>query len=187
MDIKGIILDNKLWLQQLNDYKKDDKVAALILRVDSPGGAVGSSQELHATIKEIRSKYKKPVVISSISINASGAYYLSVGADHILVNPGTLMGSIGVIMEFSNLEGLYEWAKIKRFNIASGHYKDIGSSYRKMREDERQLFRSLINEVWQQFKFAIMKDRKLDSQTLETYADGRIFTGATAVELGICR
>ena len=184
IDIKGVILDNKLWLEQFNDYKKDDKVAALILRVDSPGGAVGSSQELYAVIKEIRTKYKKPVVISSVSLNASGAYYASVGADHIVVNPGTIMGSIGVIMEFSNMEKLYNWAKIRRFNISSGHYKDIGSSYREMREDEKQLFQSLINEVWQQFKLAVMKDRKLDVATLEAYADGRVFTGATAVELG---
>ena len=184
IDIKGVILDNHSWLEQFNEYKKDDKVAALVLRVDSPGGAVGSSQELYATIKEVRSKYKKPVVVSSISLNASGAYYLSVGADHILVLPGTIMGSIGVIMGFSNMEKLYTWAKIKRFSISSGHYKDIGSSYRKMREDEKQLFQSLINEVWQQFKLSVMEDRKLDRATLEAYADGRIFTGATAVELG---
>ena len=184
IEIKGIILDNKEWLEQFDEFKKDDKVAALILRVNSPGGAVGSSQELHAAIKEIRTKHKKPVVISSVSINASGAYYMSVGADHIMVNPGTIMGSIGVIMQFSNMERLYNWAKIRRFNISSGHYKDIGSNYREMREDEKELFQSLINEVWQQFKLAVMKDRKLDTATLEAYADGRVFTGATAVELG---
>ena len=184
IDVKGIILDNKLLLQQLNEYKKDQKVAALVLRVDSPGGAVGASQEVYALIKEIRAKYKKPVVISSISLNASGAYYVSVGADYIFVNPGTIIGSIGVIMEFSNLEELYSWAKMKRFSISSGRYKDIGASYRKMRGDEKQLFQSLIDEVWQQFKFAVMKDRKLDSTTIETYADGRVFTGATGVELG---
>jgi protease-4 len=115
---------------------------------------------------------------------ASGAYYSAVGADKIVVAPGAMVGSIGVIMEFANLEKLYDWAKISRFTINTGKYKDSGAEYRSMRDDEKELFQNMINEVWGQFKAAVAEGRNLKPEEVEPYADGRVFTGDFAVKNG---
>jgi protease-4 len=115
---------------------------------------------------------------------ASGAYYSAVACDKIVVAPGSLIGSIGVIMEFANLSKLYEWAKVSRFTITSGKYKDSGNEFRDMRDDERALFQSMITEVYQQFRTTVKESRKLKDEVLNEYADGRVFTGTKAVQLG---
>ena len=115
---------------------------------------------------------------------ASGAYYSAIACDKIVVAPGALVGSIGVIMEFANLEKLYDWAKVSRYSITSGKFKDSGAEYRGMRDDERQLFQDMINEVYAQFRDAVQRERKLSDEVVKGYADGRVFTGKSAVELG---
>jgi protease-4 len=132
----------------------------------------------------VREEFKKPVVAACSGLAASGAYYAAVAADQIYTNPGTLMGSIGVIMEFANLEKLYQWAKIERYSIKTGAYKDSGAEYRSMRDDERALFQNLANEVLAQFKAAVSEGRKLAPDIVDRYADGRVFTGQMAVRYG---
>ncbi len=184
LELEGVIIDGKDFLENLKEYAKDDDIKGVLIQVNSPGGVVGPSQELYTEIKRVRDELKKPVVVSCLGLTASGGYYAAVAADKIVTNPGALLGSIGVIMEFVNLEKLYEWAKVKRYSINTGAYKDSGAEYREMRDDERQLFQSLANEVLLQFKKTVAEGRKLSLEFVSKYADGRIMTGATAVALG---
>ncbi len=185
LDLKGVIFDSKKFVKQIKKYREDDSVKGFVVRVNSPGGVVGPSQELNAEIKRTREEFKKPVVIYSESLNASGAYYASVAADKIVVSPGVLLGSIGVIMEFANLKDLYQWAKIQRYSIKTGEFKDIGSDHRAMTDRERAYLQELINQVLTQFKGAILAGRKIDKNKLDEIADGRIFTGEQAKKLNL--
>jgi protease IV len=184
LELEGVILDGKEFLENLHKYAADDDIKGVLIQINSPGGVVGPSQELFAELKRVRTELKKPVVVSCLGLAASGAYYAAVAADKIVTNPGSLLGSIGVIMEFANLEKLYEWAKIKRYSIKTGQYKDSGAEYREMRPDERLLFQEMANEVLMQFKKTVAESRKLSMEVVDKYADGRVFTGATAVALG---
>lgn len=184
LELNGVILNGKRFLKNLEKYAEEDKVKAVLININSPGGSVGPSQELYTEIKRVRDELKKPVICVSTGIIASGAYYSAMGCDKLVVAPGALVGSIGVIMEFANIEKLYDWAKISRYSITSGKFKDSGAEYRPMRDDERELFQSMINEVYGQFKTTVMTERKLKEDVVAEYADGRVFTGATAVKIG---
>lgn len=184
LELDGVIIDGKKFLKQLKKYRDDENIKAVVIEVNSPGGVVGPSQEIYSEILKVRQNLKKPVVVVSTGLMASGAYYAAVAADKIVVAPGTMMGSIGVIMEFMNLEKLYDWAKVSRFSINTGKYKDSGAEYRTMRADERELFQELINDVFGQFKQAVAEGRGLKIDFVSQYADGRVFTGATGVKLG---
>ncbi|MBX2988959.1 MAG: signal peptide peptidase SppA [Bdellovibrionaceae bacterium] len=185
LDLEGVIMNGKKFLQTLKDYSEDKNVKAIVININSPGGSVGPSQEINAALRRVREEHKIPVICSSSGLMASGAYYAAVACDKIVVSPGALVGSIGVIMEFANLEKLYDWAKVSRYSITSGKYKDSGAEYRPMREDERHLFQDLISEVYGQFTEAIVTGRpNLKKDVLTEYADGRVFTGAKAVKLG---
>lgn len=184
MELNGVILNGKKFLKNLRKYKEDDRIKAILISINSPGGAVGPSQEVFTEIKRIRQELKKPVICVSTGIMASGAYYSAIACDKIVVAPGALVGSIGVIMEFANIEKLYEWAKISRYSITSGKFKDSGAEYRPMRDDEKALFQNMIDEVYAQFKNAVMKERNLTEEVVKEYADGRVFTGSSAVKLG---
>lgn len=184
LDLEGVIMNGKKFLKKLKKYKDEDKIKAIVININSPGGAVGPSQELYAAIKALKEETKKPVICSSSGLLASGAYYTAVACDKIVVAPGALVGSIGVIMEFANLEKLYDWAKISRFSINSGKFKDSGAEYRAMRPDEKALFQDLINDVYGQFKQAVVDGRKMKDEVVSQYADGRVMTGKQAVALG---
>lgn len=184
LEMNGVILNGKKFIKNLKKYKDDSRIKAIVININSPGGSVGPSQEIYHEIKRVRDELKKPVVCVSTGVMASGAYYSAVACDKIVVAPGALVGSIGVIMEFANLEKLYDWAKVTRYSITSGKFKDSGAEYRGMREDERALFQNMINEVYAQFKGTVMKERKLKEDIVTEYADGRVFTGASAVKLG---
>lgn len=184
LEIKGVIMNGKQFLKQLAKHKKDSSVKAIVIEINSPGGAVGPSQEIFSEIVRAKKETGKPIVCVSTGLIASGGYYSALGCDKIVVAPGTMIGSIGVIMEFANLEKLYDWAKISRYSITSGKFKDSGAEYRPMRDDERQLFQSMINEVYQQFAGAVAEARKLKPEFVAQYADGRVMTGSTAVKLG---
>jgi protease-4 len=184
LHLDGVIIDGQEFLDDLKKYASDPDIKGVLVQINSPGGVVGPSQELYAELKRVRTELKKPVVVSCLGLTASGGYYVAVAADKIITNPGALLGSIGVIMEFANLEKLYDWAKIKRYSIKTGAYKDSGAEYRDMREDERALFQEMANEVLLQFKKTVAEGRKLAIEKVSQYADGRVFTGATAVTLG---
>lgn len=184
MKLEGVIMDSEKFLKNLRKYAENDHIKAIVIEINSPGGVVGPSQEINQEIYRIKEETKKPIIAVSTGIMASGAYYIAVAADQIVVQPGTLMGSIGVIMEFVNLEKLYDWAKIKRYSINTGKFKDSGAEYRSMRDDERKLFQDLVNDTWAQFKQAVAEGRGLDLAFVNQYADGRVITGAQGVKLG---
>lgn len=183
LEINGVIMNGKKFLGQLKRYKKDESIKAIVIDINSPGGAVGPSQEIFTEINRAKAETGKPVVCVSTGLIASGGYYAALACDKIVVAPGTMIGSIGVIMEFANLEKLYDWAKVSRYTIKSGKFKDSGSEYRAMRDDERKLFQDMIDEVYAQFRDEVAKARKLDVEFVNQYADGRVLTGATAVKL----
>jgi protease IV len=183
--LDGIILDPSDFLEDLRKYAKDEHIKGVLIEINSPGGVVGPSQELYSELKRVRDEFKKPVVVASSALLASGAFYAAVAASKIYVNPGTLVGSIGVIMEFANLQKLYDWAKIERYSIKTGAYKDSGAEYRPMREDERRVFQSMADEVLTQFVEAVAKGRNLDREVVRPLADGRVFTGEAALKLGL--
>lgn len=184
MELSGVIMNGKKFIKNLKKYKKDPHIKAIVINVNSPGGAVGPSQEVYMEIKRAREETKKPIICVTTGIMASGAYYSAVACDKIVVAPGALVGSIGVIMEFANLSKLYDWAHVKRFTITSGKFKDSGNEFRDMRDDERALFQDMITEVYQQFRNTVKEGRKLKDEVMDQYADGRVFTGTKAVQLG---
>lgn len=184
LELDGVIMDGKKFLKQLKKYREDKNVKAIVVEINSPGGVVGPSQEIYEEIKRTRTEFKKPVVAVSTGLMASGAYYSAIAADKIIVSPGVMMGSIGVIMEFINLEKLYDWAKVSRYTITTGRYKDSGAEYRAMRDDERALFQELVNDVYMQFKTAVAESRKLEMSVVDKFADGRVFTGTQGVKNG---
>ena len=156
---------------------------AVVVRLDSPGGSVAPSQEIYEAVKKLDAK--KPVVMSMGSVAASGAYYVSCGGRKVFANAGTLTGSIGVIMEFLNLKDLYQWAKVKRFALTTGKFKNSGADYKDMSPEERAQLQALIDDVLVQFREAVGKGRKLGAAQVVAVSDGRIFSGAQAKKLGL--
>ena len=179
VELNGPILESKKILQRLKNFETRQYVQAVVLRINSPGGAVAPSQEIYEAVK----KYKKPLVISMSSVAASGAFYIACGAKKVFANPGTITGSIGVVMEFVNLEDLYQWAKIRRYVMKTGKFKDVGAEYRKMTDEERTLLQTMIDDVLLQFKKAVADGRKLSMSAVNNIADGRIFSGSQAYRL----
>lgn len=184
LKLDGVIMDGDRFLEKLKKYRKDPSIKGVLIQINSPGGAVGPSQEIYNEIKRTREEFKKPVVASCLGVTASGAYYAAAAADKFVTNSGCMVGSIGVIMEFANLEKLFDWAKVSRFSIKTGKFKDTGAEYRTMSEEERQLMQGLVDDVLVQFKGDIVKGRNMKPEVVDQYADGRVFTGAKAVEYG---
>ena len=184
IDLDGVIIDAKETLEILRKYRKQDRIKGILLKIASPGGVVGPSQELYAELKRTRDEFKKPVIAYCSSVAASGAYYAAVAADQIYTTPGCMIGSIGALIEFVNLEKLYDWAKVHRYAVTTGKFKDAGAEYKPLAPEARELFQDMLNDVLAQFKGAIVEGRKMDPKFLDQYADGRVFTGAQAVKLG---
>jgi len=181
VEVKGLIIDPQETVKQLHEFGKDDKVKAIVLRIDSPGGVVGPSQEICSAVKKLKSR--KPVIVSMGSAAASGGYYIAVPATLIYANPGTITGSIGVLMKFSNLEGLMGKIGMKAFTLKTGKFKDVGSPARTMSEEEKAMLQSVIDSTHAQFIRAVAEGRKLPLEQVRQLADGRIFSGEQAMEL----
>jgi protease-4 len=175
--------------RHLKQYGDDRRVKAILLRIDSPGGGVSASQEIHREVKRVREEDKKKVVVSMGSVAASGGYYIACPADRIFANPGTVTGSIGVIAEWLNLKDLASWAKVKPEIFKSGEFKDTGSPTRDLTPREREYFQGVVNELYQQFVRAVSDGRQgrkeLDEAGVRKLADGRVFTGQGAVDNGL--
>ena len=185
VEVEGVITQSSGIIEELQQYLADEGVKAIILRVDSPGGGVGPSQEIYREIMRIKSKSKKKVVTSMGSVAASGGYYIASASDLIVANPGTITGSIGVIMEFVNLEELLNKIGVKGVVIKSGQYKDIGSPFREMTPEESRIMQEVLDNVHQQFIQAVAEGRKMDRAKVAQIADGRIMTGEQAKNLGL--
>src|SRR4051812_35582295 len=165
----------------LRKYEKDDDIKAIVVRVDSPGGSVAPSQEIHDAIKRI--KGKKKVVVSMGALAASGGYYISAPADRIFAEPGTLTGSIGVIFMHFNVRGLLEAVKIEETTLKSGKYKDTLSPFRPVQDTDREEIQGISDDVYGQFVQAVAEGRKLPEAKVREIAEGRIYTGRRAKEL----
>jgi protease-4 len=183
VEVKGVITQSSDVIEDIHQYLADDGVKAIILRVDSPGGGVGPSQEIYGEI--LKAKRKKKIITSMGSVAASGGYYVACASDLIVANPGTITGSIGVIMQFSNFEELLKKIGIKGVVIKSGEHKDIGSPLREMTPEEKKIMQDTLDNVHQQFIQAVAKGRKLDPAKVVPIADGRIMTGEQAQQLGL--
>lgn len=179
VEVKGLIIDPLETVKQLHDFGKDDKVKSVVVRIDSPGGVVGPSQEIWSAVKRL--KEKKPVVVSMGSVAASGGYYIAVPATLIYANPGTITGSIGVLMKFSNLEGLMDKVGMKSFTLKTGKFKDVGSPSRSMSVEEKAMLQSVIENTHSQFVNAVAEGRRLPETKVREIADGRIFSGEQAL------
>jgi protease-4 len=181
--IEGPIFSSEDIVDELKDYEDDDSIKAVILRVNSPGGGVAPSQEIYEEVKRVAEK--KHVVTSMGALAASGGYYVSSPSSKIVANPGTLTGSIGVIMEIPNVEGLMDKVGIKTEVIKSGEFKDLGSAFREMSKKDREVLQSLITDVYDQFIIDVSKSRDIPEEELRKFADGRIFSGRQALDLGL--
>ncbi len=181
--INGIISDAGPTIDSLKAFRQDDAIRAIVLRIDSPGGAVGPTQEIYREVqKTVR---VKKVVVSMGTVAASGGYYIASAADGIMADPGTITGSIGVIMSFTNYLDLMEKIGLRPVVIKAGTYKDIGSPTREMTDTEKQMLQQFVDQIRDQFILAVAKGRKKDPKTIRALADGRIFTGETAQKLGL--
>jgi protease-4 len=185
VEIRGLITQSQGIIEELHQFNDDEGVKAIILRIDSPGGGVGPSQEIYREVLKIKSNKKKKVITSMGSVAASGGYYIASASDLIVANPGTITGSIGVLMEFTNIEELFRKIGIKGVVLKSGEHKDIGSPFREMTPEEKRLIQSVIDNVHQQFIQAVADGRKIDRLKVAQVADGRILTGEQAKQLGL--
>jgi protease-4 len=182
--IEGVISSDltERTVRQLTKYGDDASIKAIILRIDSPGGGVASSQEIHEEVRRVRSSGKL-VVASLGSVAASGGYYVACVTDRIFANAGTVTGSIGVIVQLANAEELLRKVGVESTVITSGPFKDSGNPTRTLRPEERQVFQALVDDVYQQFIEAVAQGRNLPLDEVRQAADGRIYTGRQAIDL----
>lgn len=184
IEIKGVITSSEDIVRQIKKYREQRSVTAILLRVDSPGGGVVASQEMYEEVRKTRDQ-GKPVVVSMGALAASGGYYVSCAANRIVANRGTLTGSIGVISEFYQLEELLGKVGVDVKTIKAGKLKDAGSPTRKMTDADQKYFQDLMDEVHVQFMNAVERERDLSHEHVVAIADGRVYTGERAVELGL--
>lgn len=182
--IEGLLTDSRDIVRDLKTMGEDSGVRALVIRIDSPGGGVAASQEIYDEIVRVRDG-GTPIVISMGSVAASGGYYVACPGDSILANPGTITGSIGVIMEFANLEELFDKIGIGFDVVKSGEFKDVGSWSRQLTEEERALLQATVDDIHTQFVETVAAERDMDSEAVRRLADGRILSGRQAIEAGL--
>jgi len=182
--VEGPIMDTRDLVGTIRGYAKDHRVRALVLRVDSPGGGVVASQELHDAVAAFKES-GRPVVTSMGTVAASGGYYVAAPSDLIVANPGTLTGSIGVIMSMANVEKLLDKIGVAAVTIKAGRNKDIGSPFRPMTDEERALIQDVMDDIHDQFIAAVAEGRGRTVEEITPLADGRIFTGHQAVDAGL--
>lgn len=178
--VEGPILDSYQTVEELKTFAENPLVKAIVVRIDSPGGGVAPSQEIYNAVKRVRKEKNMTVVASMGTVAASGGYYIAVATDRILANPGTLTGSIGVIMQMANFQELLEKIGVKNIVVKSGKFKDIGSPFRPMQDEDRKILQSVMNDVHRQFIEVVAEGRSLDLAEVELLADGRVFTGQQA-------
>ncbi|MEW6213222.1 MAG: signal peptide peptidase SppA [Acidobacteriota bacterium] len=183
--IEGAIFDSRTAVEQMKMYADDERVKAILIRIDSPGGGVAASQEIHDQVRWLREEKKKKVTVSMGSVAASGGYYIACASDYIVANPGTVTGSIGVIAEWINFADLLKWAQVRPEVIKSGEMKDAGSPTRELSPKEREYIQSIINQMYQQFVNAVVAgraDKGLSRERILQLADGRVYTGEEALK-----
>lgn len=183
VEIKGIIADSRTVIKQLDRFQDNPNVKAIVVRINSPGGAVGPSQEILREIEKIRSK--KKIVASLGTVAASGGYYIACGANLIMANRGTATGSIGVVMQFANVEALTKKVGLDFFTLKSGRYKDVGSPFRPMTPEDKEYMQQLLDNIYQQFLSDVARNRQIPLAKLKAIAEGKVYTGEEAKKLGL--
>ncbi len=181
--VKGFITDSTESVEALRRFARDGDVKAVVVQVVSPGGVVAPAQEIHDAVKAVA--VKKPVVCSFGSVAASGGYYLAAPATQIVANPGTVTGSIGVILQFQDYQVLLDKIGIRAYPVKSGPLKDAGSPFRSMTEEEKEVMQGVVDDIFQQFVDAVAEGRRMKRESVLALADGRIFSGRQAMELGL--
>lgn len=184
LSIEGPIMGSGTWLESIQRIAADEACKGVLLRIDSPGGAVGASQEVLTAIQALKKK-GLPVVVSQGNVAASGGYYISLAGDRIFANPGTLTGSIGVIMQFPEAEALLDKVGIDVYTVKSGDLKDVGNFARKPTPRDLEYLRGVIGDVYEQFLADILANRKVTRDALLKIADGRVITGREALAQGL--
>ena len=184
VEVFGPIYDARRIVRQLENYAEMKSIKAILLRIDSPGGGVAPSQEIYEAVRRVRDD-GKPVLASMGSVAASGGYYAACGADSIMAAPGSTTGSIGVYAEFMNTEELFAKIGIKFEMIKSGRYKDSGSPHRPMTAQDRAYLQGWIDDAYEQFVGVVMQERTMSRREVNRVADGRVFTGRQALEVGL--
>ncbi|HOP86209.1 MAG TPA: signal peptide peptidase SppA [Syntrophorhabdaceae bacterium] len=183
VEIEGVIMDTKDVVEDIVRFRDDKDIKGVIVRINSPGGSTGPTQEIFREIKKLREK--KPVYVSMGAVCASGGYYIASGGNKIYALPSTITGSIGVIMENVVMEDLLKKIGIQAEPIKAGTYKDLGSPFRKMKQDERAYIQEILDSIHSQFIKDIAESRKMKEEIVKQYADGRIFTGIQAKSFGL--
>jgi len=181
VEISGVILSSKKIIEQINTFRDDNRIQAIILRIESPGGGIGPSQEIYREVLKVRKD--KKIIASMGSVAASGGYYVASATQGIIANPGTITGSIGVIMEYANLMEIAKKIGISPVVIKSGKFKDMGNPLRELNKTEKKIFQDLVDELHQQFVSDAAKGRKMPIEIMANLADGRVYTGQKALNL----
>lgn len=184
VDLDFTIYSSEPIVRQFKKFGEDKSIKAIVLKVNTPGGGVAASQEMYEAIKKVRDS-GKPVIVSISSLGASGGYYASCGASIIVADPGSLVGSIGVIMNLMNFKELAQKLGINQNIIKSGELKDAGNPFRELNEADREYFQEIVNDSYQQFLEVVSVSRKIEKEKLKEYANGRVFTGRQAKEIGL--
>jgi len=182
VELEGLIAETDDLVRELRQHRENPSVKAVVIRINSPGGVVGPTQEVYDALRRVR-EAGKPVVASLGAVAASGGYYIAVGADQIYANPGSLTGSIGVIMQLANLDALMKKVGVDYVVVKAGAFKDIGNVARPMTAEERRVLQTLLDDVHGQFIDAVAKGRKLPREQVAQFADGRVFSGTQALSL----
>lgn len=181
IEVQGMIVDSREFIEQLHAFRDNDRIKAVVLRIDSPGGVVGPSQEMYEEVRKFTQK--KKLVVSMGSLAASGGYYIAAPANMIVANPGTVTGSIGVLMKLSNIQGLLGKVGMQSFVLKSGKFKDSGSPVRQMTKEDEQVLQGVIESMHSQFVKAVADGRKIPLEEVRTISDGRIFSGEQALAI----
>jgi len=185
LDIDGVISDDEDLLEQIRKFRDDASVKGFLVRINSPGGVVGPSQSIFEELKKLRDEEELPVIAAIGGVGASGGYYIALGADSIFALPGSITGSIGVIMEYPDASELMDKVGVQMQVVKSAEHKDVGSPFRPITPGDRQILNELVSDVYQQFVETVATERNLSRDIVASVADGRILSGRQALTHGL--
>ena len=185
IEVDGVIADDDAFLEDVRRLRRDGSIRGWVVSINSPGGVVAPSQSIHQTLARIRTEDEVPVVASIGSVGASGGYYVALGADSILALPGSITGSIGVIMEYPNVQELFDKIGVRMEIVKAGEQKDLGSPFRTMGPEDREILTAMIDDVHAQFIEAVAEARGMSLDAVRELADGRVLSGRQALDAGL--
>jgi protease-4 len=183
VDLEGVIVDPSVIVPQLKKFGDDDSIKAIIIRVNSPGGGVAASEEIYREVKRVRDEKHKHIVAAISTVGASGAYYVSSATNKIYADNGSIVGSLGVIMEWLNYGDLLRWAKLKQEILSVGEFKDTGDPTRELTPAERAYLQSLADNMYLQFVRAVAEGRHAKVEDIKAIANGKVWTGEEALSM----